>query len=57
MARVDAIARILSQALGAYLLSTARAVSDGNGELFTGAACFNTTVDLNEKPCRRPRPV
>ncbi len=57
MARVDAIARILSQALGAYLLSTARAVSDGNGELFTGAACFNTTVDLNEKPRRRPRPV
>ncbi len=55
MERVDAIARILSQALGSYLLSTASPVQDGSGELFSGAGCFSVQVDINESQTRRKR--
>ncbi len=55
MARVDAIARILVQAISAYLLAEGAEEPAGSGEVFAGANLLCAKVELPARPrrCRR----
>ncbi len=55
MARVDAIARILAQALSSYLLSCGAELTEGDNNVFIGANCLCTTVEMPSRPEHRPR--
>ncbi len=55
MARVDAIARILVQAISAYLLAEGTDEPESRGEVFAGANLLCTKVELPARSRRSRR--
>ncbi len=53
MERVDSVARLLSQALGSYLLSSTFKNEESGSELFSGANCFCAQVNAVDAPRSR----